>query len=119
MKAKPKLLYIDDEEINVQLFKINFMNRFEIFTSNNGFDGLTVLEDNPEIEFVISDMKMPKMNGIEFCRKAKEKFPNIKYYILTGYDINEELQYAIESNLILKCFRKPFKPNEIESTLNE
>jgi len=38
---------------------------------------------------VISDMRMPEMNGIEFITKAKNEFKNIAYFILTGYDQNE------------------------------
>ena len=117
MNRKPKILYVDDEFINLQLFKINFDNKYEVFTAENGITGLEVLDNNPDIVVVISDMKMPIMTGLEFIQKAKVKYPNIKYYILTGYDITDEIQEAIDAKLILNYFRKPFDINEIEDAI--
>ena len=119
MKIKPKILYADDEFINLQLFKINFSNKYEVFTAENGKIGLEVLDNNPDITVVISDMRMPLMNGLEFIKKAKGKYPDIKFYILTGFQITEEIQEALDSKLILKYFSKPFDFNEIDAALLE
>jgi len=119
MNRKPKILYVDDEFINLQLFKINFDNKYEVFTAENGITGLEVLDNNPDIVVVISDMKMPLMNGIEFIKKAKEKYSHIRFYILTGFQITEEIQEALNSKLILKYFSKPFNLNKIDDTLRE
>jgi len=119
MNRKPKILYVDDEFINLQLFKINFDNKYEVFTAENGITGLEVLDNNPDIIVVISDMKMPLMNGIEFIKKAKEKYSHIRFYILTGFQITEEIQEALNSKLILKYFSKPFNLNKIDATLQE
>jgi len=119
MNRKPKILYVDDEFINLQLFKINFDNKYEVFTAENGITGLEVLDNNPDIVVVISDMKMPLMNGIEFIKKAKEKYSHIRFYILTGFQITEEIQEALNSKLILKYFSKPFNLNKIDATLQE
>ena len=119
MNRKPKILYVDDEFINLQLFKINFDNKYEVFTAENGITGLEVLDNNPDIIVVISDMKMPLMNGIEFIKKAKEKYSHIRFYILTGFQITEEIQEALNSKLILKYFSKPFNLNKIDDTLRE
>jgi response regulator RpfG family c-di-GMP phosphodiesterase len=119
MINKKKILYIDDEKINVQLFQINFSRNFEVSISCSGKDGLFLLDNNPDIEVVISDMKMPEMNGLEFIGKAKEKYPDKKYYMLTGFDITDEIQNALDNRLILKCLKKPFNLKEIEKVLNE
>lgn len=119
MSDKIKILYIDDEPINVQLFKINFSKKFDVITGYSGFEGMDLLSDNPETKIIISDMKMPGMNGIEFIQKAKEKYPVKKYFIHTGYDVNEEIQKAIDSGLIQKYFRKPFNMSEIANSINE
>jgi len=66
---------------------------------------------------VISDMKMPQMNGIEFITRARQKRPNIHYYILTGFEITDEIQSALNSKIIRKYFRKPFNMNEISSEI--
>jgi two-component system response regulator (stage 0 sporulation protein F) len=116
---KKKILYIDDEEINIQLFKINFQSKYDVITGFSGLDGLSCLETNPDIRVVLSDMKMPKMNGLEFIAKARGKYKDKKYFILTGFDITEEIKMAIETGLILKYFRKPFKVKEIMDAIDE
>jgi len=118
MSDKTRLLYVDDEKINVMLFKINFSGNYEVLTSMSGFDGLELLDNHPDIKIIISDMKMPEMNGIEFITQAKEKFPDKKFYILTGFEITDEIQSALDSGLIQKYFRKPFNIQEIETSIS-
>ena len=64
-------------------------------------------------------MKMPGMNGIEFIKKAKESFPDIVFFILTGYEITEEITLALEEKLIHKYFKKPFLMKEMETAILE
>ena len=119
MSNKIKVLYIDDEVINLELFVYNFSEKFEVITDCSGINGLAQLQNHPDIKVVISDMKMPNMNGLEFITKAKEIYEDKRYYILTGYDITEEIKQALETKLILKYFRKPFNIREIENTISE
>jgi YesN/AraC family two-component response regulator len=79
------LLYVDDEPLNLMLFEINFKKKFIVKTAMSGESGLVILNREPAIQVVITDMKMPGMNGIEFIIKAKEHFPEIVFFILTGY----------------------------------
>ncbi len=118
MNKKIKVLYVDDEELNTQLFRLNFQKMHEVLTADDGFNALEVLDRHPDTDIVISDMKMPGMNGVEFIRTAREKFPDKKYYILTGFEITNEIREAINAGLILKYFRKPFNIQEIESALS-
>ncbi|WP_319500415.1 response regulator [uncultured Draconibacterium sp.] len=117
MDTKPKVLYVDDEPINLQLFEINFSKKYEVYIAPNGSGGLDILDKHPDISVIISDMKMPGMNGIEFIEKAKEKFPNKRYYILTGFEITPEINSALETGLILQYFRKPFNSKKIEAVI--
>ncbi|RPH32129.1 MAG: response regulator [Bacteroidales bacterium] len=119
MSNKSKVLYVDDEPINLTLFKANFKNKFTIITAECGHQGLRQLKDNPDTKVVISDMKMPGMSGIDFIRIAKKEYPNITFYILTGYDITDEISQALKDHLIRKYFRKPFNINEIETAILE
>lgn len=119
MDEKVKILYVDDEHYNLELFKLNFKKKYDILLANNASEGLEVLEHNPEVLIVISDMKMPNMNGLEFITLAKEMYPSIKFYILTGFEITEEISEALNSGLILKYFSKPFNINEIDSEIQK
>lgn len=113
MQEKIKILYVDDEFINLQLFKIIFSKKYEVLTELNPIKALEILDKELEISIVISDMRMPQINGIEFIKKAKEKYPDKKYFILTGYEITEEIRQALDNKLILEHFKKPFDVNQI------
>ena len=117
MNEKPKILYVDDEIVNLQLFQLIFSNKYEVFTAENGLKGLELLDNNHNVSIVISDMKMPFMNGIEFIQKSKAKYQKISYFILTGYEITNEIQEALNLGLIVKYFRKPFNKSEIDSEI--
>jgi len=117
MNEKPKILYVDDEIVNLQLFKLIFSNKYEVFTAENGLKGLEFLDKNHNVSIVISDMKMPFMSGIEFIQKSKAKYQKISYFILTGYEITNEIQEALNLGLIVKYFRKPFNKSEIDSEI--
>ncbi|WP_340114152.1 response regulator [Maribellus mangrovi] len=117
---KPKILYVDDEPLNLILFKANLNKTHEVITADSGVSGLKIIENSEDFCCVISDMRMPNMNGIEFVKAASKILPNISYYILSGFDISEEVQEALDSKLIQKYFRKPFNlkdmANEIDCT---
>lgn len=119
MNEKPTLLYVDDEPINLKLFALNFKNKFNVLTAGSGLEGYELLKKNNHTKVVISDMKMPGMNGIEFIRLAKKEFPEISFFILTGFDITEEIADALNERLIHKYFRKPFNMKEIETSIFE
>ena len=119
MEEKVTLLYVDDEELNLKLFELNFRKKFNVLTAESGAEGIKQLKENPQIVVVISDMKMSGMSGIDFIRLAKKDFPHIRFFILTGFDITEEIADALNERLIHKYFRKPFNMKEIENSIQE
>lgn len=119
---KFKILYVDDEAINLMLFKINLQKKYEVLTAENGINALEILSVEKDISIVFSDMRMPEMNGIEFITRAKDLYPEINFYILTGFEITSEISKAMDNGLIDKYFQKPFNINlislEIENILS-
>ncbi len=114
------ILYVDDEEPNLFLFKMAFEDKYDVITANSGQQGLVELEHaHNKIIVVISDMRMPEMNGIQFISQSKKLYSNIGYFILTGFDYNDEIDKALKSNVIHKFFTKPFKQEEIEAAIEE
>lgn len=83
---------------------------------------LEILSIDKDICIVFSDMRMPEMNGIEFITKANKLYPEISFYILTGFEITSEISEALDNGLIDKYFQKPFNINlislEIENILS-
>lgn len=117
MNNKNSILFVDDEPINLMLFEVCFSEKYDIITAKSGYEGLEALKRQNDISFVFSDMKMPKMNGIEFITEAKNKYPDKKYYILTGFGLTDVISKALEDGLINKCLFKPFDIDDIESVI--
>jgi CheY-like chemotaxis protein len=96
MPNRITLLYVDDEDINLFLFEKSFSSLYNVITANSGEEGLMKLANySNDIIVVITDMRMPGMDGIMFIRKAKETFNNIAYYVLTAFNYNDEINKAL------------------------
>lgn len=111
--GKIKILYVDDEAINLMLFQANLEKKYDVLIAENPFTGLQHIAENKDIKVVVSDMKMPVMNGIEFILKARLLSSEVAYYILTGFEITEDIQEALNQGIIRRYFRKPFNIPEI------
>jgi CheY-like chemotaxis protein len=118
MSDKKTILYVDDETLNLRVFSISFGDRYNIVTAKDGYSALEQIESNPEIDAVISDMKMPKMNGIEFINEARKfRADPPPYFILTGFSINDEIEQALEQGAIRNYFQKPMNRTQINDAL--
>ncbi|MCF8345947.1 MAG: response regulator [Bacteroidales bacterium] len=110
---KPKILYVDDEPVNLMLLKAHLEKKYDILTAGDGPSALDVIAANRGLKIVISDMRMPHMNGVDFISEAVKSAPHIHYYILTGFDISPEIQQALDQGLIRRYFKKPFRSSEM------
>ena len=119
MNDKATILYVDDEPFNLLLLKRLFKEEYHVLTASSGWEGLDILYSEKRIRAVISDMKMPGMNGIEFITKAKEAFPDTAFFILTGFDCTPEISDALKNNLISKYFSKPLNTRDILESLKK
>jgi len=117
MNQKPFLLYVDDEPFNLLLLKRLLKDHYDVITAASGLEGLEKLSSESGIKAVISDMKMPGMNGVEFISKGKKEYPHIVFFILTGYDRTPEITEVLKNNLISAYFSKPLNVKNILETL--
>lgn len=115
---KNKVLYVDDEYVNLQLFKFNFQKDFHLYLASSGKEALSILEKE-DIKVVISDLKMPEMNGIELIKHIKTGFPNKNCIMLSAYYISEAIDMGLDESLISKYFVKPWNKAELIDYLNE
>jgi response regulator RpfG family c-di-GMP phosphodiesterase len=117
---KPTILYVDDEDVNLFLFSHTMDEHYNVLTAVSGPEGLNVLDQNSNnVVAVISDMRMPHMDGLDFIEKAKAKYESLFYFILTGYSFNEQIEKAVETGLIDNSFTKPFDVDELSGAINE
>lgn len=119
MDTKKTILYVDDEQLNLNLFEISFKKHYNVLLAENGEKGLELLDKSENVYAVLSDMKMPGMNGVQFINEARKKHKDKKYFIITGYDITPEISMALDSKLITKYFQKPYNALEVKTALEE
>lgn len=108
-----QILYVDDEEMNLLLFKLNFKKFFKVKTCGSGPEALDLLNEGLKPDIVVSDMKMPGMTGIEFLEKARELLKDTPFYILTGFEILSEIEKALNEGLIKDYLRKPYDRDKL------
>ncbi|KKR30444.1 MAG: Two component transcriptional regulator, AraC family [Candidatus Gottesmanbacteria bacterium GW2011_GWC2_39_8] len=111
MNDKDKILLVDDDQIFRSEFKDCF-EEYDIVEAPDGEEALKILKKPNEIDLVISDIKMPGMDGLEVLRKIKEMAPEMNVVILTGHGSKEVVIRALRglaSNYIEK-------PIDIEKT---
>jgi len=112
------ILYVDDEEANLNSLKSLFRRKFNIITAISGQEGLNILATQP-IHLIIADQRMPNMTGVEFLKKVKEKWPEIKYILLTGFYDNEVIKEAVNDVGIFWYINKPFNNDQLEHIINQ
>lgn len=115
----PRILYVDDEIINLELLQLTFMNDFKVITAESAKEGLRLLALNPDIHVVISDLKMPVMNGLDFIKKVKQSDQEKVCMLLTGYMESDVMLEGFSKELIFRYLMKPWNKGELEETIRE
>ena len=93
LEANTKILIIDDEETNVRVLSISLRSDgFQVVTAFSGEEGLEVFQKEAP-ELVLTDIKMPGMDGIEVLQKVKAMDPDVEVIIITGHgDIDNAIE---------------------------
>ena len=116
---KLKLLVVDDEPDNLDLLYRTFRRDFKVYKADSAFTAMDVLEAEGEMALIISDQRMPEMNGTEFLGETFEIFPNTVRILLTGYTDVEDLVEAINSGKVFKYITKPWNPEELKVVVKQ
>ncbi len=101
------ILVVDDDEDILDLIERHLSNRgYEVLTAYDGEQAISLL-DKLMFDLVITDLKMPKFDGMEVLRKAKEKDPNIEVVILTGHGTMDSVVEALRDGGAFDYLQKP------------
>lgn len=112
-----KLMVVDDEPDNLDLLYRTFRKEFNVFKASNGLDALDLLAREGEMAVIISDQRMPRMNGTEFLSRTVEDYPDTIRIVLTGYTDVEDLVEAINSGKVFKYITKPWNPDHLRAVV--
>lgn len=113
---KPHILVVDDEEIaRKNLTHILAKENYEVATASNGEEALKELGSS-EFDVVITDLKMPGIDGMEILEKIKTKNPDTKVIMITGYATVPSAVEAMQKGAF-NYISKPFKLDEVRTTM--
>ncbi|MEL7313545.1 MAG: SpoIIE family protein phosphatase [Cyanobacteria bacterium J06559_3] len=112
-----RLMVVDDEPDNLDLLYRTFRRDFEVFKAADGFEALAILAEEGEMAIIISDQRMPRMNGTEFLSHTVDTFPDTIRIVLTGYTDVEDLVEAINSGKVFQYITKPWNPEQLKTVV--
>lgn len=115
--TKPKLLYVDDEEDNLLVFQSSMRRFYDVATANSAFAAMDLLKEQ-EFDVIVSDQRMPKINGVEFLNNLPEQIQNVRI-ILTGYSDLDIVIQALNRGKIDRYISKPWKKDELQQIIDE
>jgi len=114
LNKKHLLLLVDDEPNNLSLLRRTLHSQYDVITANSGIEGLKIIEEQGDkISLIISDQKMPGMEGTEFLAKVTEMYPHIIKLLLTGHSDLDILIDSINKCNLFQYIFKPFEPDEL------
>jgi two-component system, NtrC family, sensor kinase len=118
MDEPVRILCVDDEVPILKAMKRIFMDSdYDILTASSAGEGLDMLSDSRPIQVVVSDYRMPGMNGVEFLQEVCRKYPDTVRIVLSGYADTASIVSAINDGEIYKFIPKPWNDDELKVTI--
>jgi len=112
-----KVLLVDDDVNILAAYSRQLRKNFEIWTASEAEQGFKVLNREEGIAVVVSDMRMPGMDGIEFLGAVKSSFPNTTRIMLTGNADQQTAIDAVNEGNIFRFYTKPCPPETLEKAI--
>ena len=116
--AGNRVLIIDDE-LNMRHMLQTMLNKegYVAETASNGVEALSIM-DEKDFDFILCDIRMPKMDGMAFLDSAKEKFPNKTFIMMSAFGTIDTALEAMKKGAY-DYISKPFKTDEVLLTLKK
>jgi DNA-binding NtrC family response regulator len=112
-----KILFVDDDENALDGYERMLRSEFQVSKARGGAQGLAMVRIFGPFSVVISDMRMPGMNGVEFLAQTRKTAPRTVRMLLTGYrDIDAAIQ-AVNTGRIFRYLTKPCGKAELTAAI--
>lgn len=114
--ARPRLLFVDDEQRVLNSMRIMFRRQFELFLASHGAEALDIVRDQ-DIDVIVADHRMPKMTGVEVLSKVRALSPRTVRILLTGYADLDAVEGSINDSEVFRFLTKPCAPQQLRETI--
>ena len=119
MNEAVKILYVDDESSVLKALQRLFLDDdYEIITASSGEEGIKIFKETESIQLIISDYRMPGMNGVDFLKMVYKLRPETIRIVLSGYADTAAIVEAINEGGIYKFIPKPWNDDELKVTIS-
>jgi DNA-binding NtrC family response regulator len=105
LRVRPRILCVDDEPFVLKSFAATLRKNFEVVSASNGAEALELLEREPGLRVVVSDYRMPGMDGGTFLAQVRQRFPATIRLLLSG--AGAENVVSEDPALIFRLLLKP------------
>jgi type II secretory ATPase GspE/PulE/Tfp pilus assembly ATPase PilB-like protein/FixJ family two-component response regulator/RNA polymerase subunit RPABC4/transcription elongation factor Spt4 len=113
-----RILFVDDEaNVLKSMVRIFRQENYELLTAGSGQEALSVLSDS-QVHVVISDHRMPNMNGTDLLREIKKRYPATIRIMLTGYADVDAVMGAVNDGAVYKFITKPWNDEDLRLTVS-
>lgn len=112
-----KVLFVDDEPNVLQSIRRSLRKSFDVDTAEGGQEALDKMAANGSYAVIVSDMRMPGMNGVEFLSEAKKRAPDSVRMMLTGNADQQTAVDAVNHGDIFRFLNKPCGPEDLTNAL--
>lgn len=117
-EVRPRVLFVDDEPNVLEALKRQLRRRYELETAASGAQALQVLETQAPFSVLVSDMRMPHMDGSQLLALARVRWPDTVRMLLTGYSELEAAVRAVNEGHVFRFLCKPCSPEILQSALD-
>ena len=117
--SKTPILCVDDEINVLEGIKDNLRKAFRVHVATSGAEGLALLEKHGPFPVVVSDMRMPEMDGARFLAEVRRRAPDTVRVLLTGQADLESAIAAVNEGEIFRFLAKPCPPETLQSVLEQ
>lgn len=115
-QEKIRILYVDDEENNLQAFKATFRREYSIFIAIDPKVARKILEEEA-IDIIITDQRMPGETGVEFLESIIPIYPDPIRILLTGYTDIQAVIDAINKGQVYHYLTKPWEEDYLRTVV--
>lgn len=113
----PRVLCVDDDEHVVQGLALTLRKEYEVHVALSGTDGLAILRKIGGAAVVLSDMRMPSMDGATFLHQVMHFYPDAARILLTGEPGRDSAMVAVNQAQIFRFLAKPCPPGELKAAV--
>ena len=113
----PRILCVDDEVNILSALRRQMRSKFNITTAGGGTEALELMKAEDPFDVIISDYRMPHMDGAEFLKQAKALDPSATRILLTGQASLEQVQATVNEGGIYKILLKPVSREELHEAI--